>query len=153
MANNDKAYMLYGSTMRAIQGNVIINTDEEQVKFFKMLDHIWAWAKVASSQMPAASANGQTTEFKKAVMLVNEIAMVKSGMGKNGKPYTIHNVIDADGKKYGTFAGTRFEVGKAYEIEYSEQQNGEYTNYRINDRKDPVLVTVGDPSDDTDVPF
>ena len=44
-------------------------------------------------------------------------------------------VMDTDNIGYTTFAGSRYEAGKQYAIEYEEKPNGQYVDRTIREPK------------------
>lgn len=68
----------------------------------------------------------------KKKIFITECSEVKTGFGKNGKPWTLYRVVSEDGTKYSTFDEKYLGmVNSEVEIEYEEKQNGKFTNRTI----------------------
>lgn len=68
----------------------------------------------------------------KKTIFITEATQVKSGFGRNNKPWTLYRVVAEDGTKYSTFEDKYLGmVNSEIEIEYEEKQNGKFTNRTI----------------------
>jgi hypothetical protein len=145
----EKVFFLYGSLSKMVQP---VRPDEWQ----KIAEAMWSWAIVKVSALvdeytdgfleappevetPAAESphdrdNGRGNTLTQKYITVKAVHVVKSGE-KNGRKWTMSKVVDSDGVGYTTFAGTRYEVGKQYAIEWDEKPNGQYVDRTIREPK------------------
>ncbi len=81
---------------------------------------------------------------------VKSVNIVKTGVDKNGKPWTLLNVIDENDKKYSTFDEEYMKaVGKTITFSYEEKESGSnpknggkpYKNRNIVDQKKQSSAT------------
>jgi hypothetical protein len=161
-AKFEKVFFLYGSISKMVQP---VRPDEWQ----KIAEEMWTWAivKVAAlvdeytngflepppdeveppaAEVPAHRDNGRGNTLTKKRITVKAVTPVKTGE-RNGTTWTLTRIVDTENVRYTTFAGHRYEVGKAYAIEWEESQNGQYVNRSIKEPKERQ------PDEDEDIPF
>jgi hypothetical protein len=65
---------------------------------------------------------------------VKEKTVLKSGRRDN-RQWTLTKIVSTDGAEYSTFAGSRYEVGKEYAIEFQQVTRGDQTYLQIKEPK------------------
>jgi len=100
----------------------------------------------------------QDSTTKKETLIFTEMT-TKSGMGKNGKPYTRFTLIDEEGRKFNTFDTKYTKLTIPQEINYTEtpkefeNEQGKLINYIQRDIVDAPQSPVSPASNqDTQTP-
>jgi hypothetical protein len=147
-AKYEKVFYLYGSLSKMVQP---VRPDEWK----QLAEAMWSWAIVKVSALvdeytegfiepspdlsqtepvQEVSVDSINPQVKTKKITVKAVQVLKSGERGNRKG-TMTKIVDTDNIGYITFAGSRYSVGKEYEIEYEEVSRGDYMDFQIKEPK------------------
>jgi hypothetical protein len=141
-AKFDKVFFLFGSVSKTVQP---LRPDEWQ----PLAEAMWSWAIDKVGTLVDQCTDGflepppeiadyddrpEVLNPNARLITVKETAVLKSGQNGNRK-WTLTKIVAVDGAEYSTFAGSRYEVGKEYAIEFQQVTSGDKTYLQIKEPK------------------
>ena len=147
-AKFEKVFFLFGSISKMVSP---VRPDE----WTTLAEDMWRWANVKVSALvdfhmdglqepppelgtpgqesPASNGTGVGNNHRKSIT-VKSVSVLKSG-GEGNRRWALTKVVDMDNTGYTTFAGSRYQVGQTYDIEFEEVDNNGRTDLRIKEPK------------------
>jgi hypothetical protein len=141
-AKFDKVFYLYGSVSKMVTS---VRADEWK----QLAEDMWVWAVEKVGTLVDQSTDGflepppQIADYddrpevinpNARLIVVKEKSVITSGT-KNNRPWTMTKIVGMDDTEYSTFAGSRYEVGKEYAIEFQQVTRGGKTYLQIKEPK------------------
>jgi hypothetical protein len=147
-AKFEKVFYLFGSISKMVSP---VRPDE----WTTLAEDMWSWANVKVSALvdfhtdgflepppelgapgtepPSQNGTGVGNNHKKSIT-VKSVSVLKSG-GEGNRRWALTKVVDMDNTGYTTFAGSRYQAGQTYAIEYEEMENNGRMDLRIKEPK------------------
>jgi hypothetical protein len=141
-AKFDKVFYLFGSVSKTVQP---LRPDEWK----QHAEEMWSWAIDKVGTLVDQCTDGflgpppeiadyddrpEVINPNARLITVKETAVLKSGTRDNRK-WTLTKIVTTTGEEYSTFAGSRYEVGKEYAIEFQRVTRGDQTYLQIKEPK------------------
>jgi hypothetical protein len=141
-AKFDKVFYLYGSVSKMVTS---VRADEWK----QLAEEMWTWAVEKVGTLVDQCTDGflepppeladyddrpEVINPNARLIVVKEKVVLKSGKRDN-RQWVLTKIVGMDNSEYSTFAGSRYEVGKEYAIEFQQVTTGGKTYLQIKEPK------------------